>query len=84
MQFRWTSILSKLETSLKPQGLRNNLLKHIDTLDLPPNTLDYLIDELGGVGAVAEMTGRKMRTVSGKHGMQYENRSDTCEAAQVR
>ena len=39
------------------------LLDLIDGLDLPPNALDELIDELGGPTAVAEMTGRRWRVV---------------------
>ena len=39
------------------------LLDLIDGLDLPPNALDELIDELGGPTQVAEMTGRRWRVV---------------------
>jgi hypothetical protein len=35
----------------------------IASLELPPNPLDVLIDELGGVDQVAEMTGRKSRII---------------------
>uniref|UniRef100_A0A914W791 Uncharacterized protein n=1 Tax=Plectus sambesii TaxID=2011161 RepID=A0A914W791_9BILA len=42
---------------------------------LPPNTLDQLIDELGGPDYVAEMTGRKGRVVSRDDGeIEYELR----------
>lgn len=44
-------------------GLKEELLARIQALELPPNFLDELIDELGGKGAVAEMTGRKGRVV---------------------
>uniref|UniRef100_A0A8C5BJ74 Strawberry notch homolog 1 n=1 Tax=Gadus morhua TaxID=8049 RepID=A0A8C5BJ74_GADMO len=44
---------------------------------LPPNTLDELIDELGGPENVAEMTGRKGRVVSNDDGsISYESRSE--------
>ncbi|XP_022110300.1 protein strawberry notch homolog 1-like isoform X2 [Acanthaster planci] len=44
---------------------------------LPNNTLDELIDELGGPENVAEMTGRKGRVVSNDDGyVRYESRSE--------
>ena len=38
--------------------MKASLLTVIDTLELPPNPLDYLIDLLGGPHMVAELTGR--------------------------
>lgn len=44
---------------------------------LPKNTLDMLIDGLGGTCRVAEMTGRSGRTVSLPGGIvEYQRRSD--------
>ncbi len=43
--------------------MRQQLLARVSELPLPANFLDVLIDELGGPGAVAEMTGRKGRVV---------------------
>jgi len=57
---------------------KESLLKKIEKLGdrLPPNTLDQLIDELGGPENVAEMTGRKGRVVQTEDGIQYESRSE--------
>jgi hypothetical protein len=43
--------------------MKQQLLAQLASLDLPPNFLDQLIDELGGPTVVAEMTGRKGRVV---------------------
>uniref|UniRef100_A0A8C7QJP6 Protein strawberry notch homolog 1 n=1 Tax=Oncorhynchus mykiss TaxID=8022 RepID=A0A8C7QJP6_ONCMY len=61
------------------QQMKRDLLDQLDKLaqDLPPNTLDELIDELGGPDNVAEMTGRKGRVVSNDDGsISYESRSE--------
>ena len=47
-------------------GEKKALLKEIRELRLPPNPLDDLIDQLGGPGKVAEMTGRASRWVKTK------------------
>uniref|UniRef100_A0A2M4AB38 Putative nuclear helicase mop-3/sno dead-box superfamily n=1 Tax=Anopheles triannulatus TaxID=58253 RepID=A0A2M4AB38_9DIPT len=59
--------------------MKDELLAKIDRLGdrLPANTLDQLIDELGGPENVAEMTGRKGRVVQNDDGsIQYESRSE--------
>ncbi|XP_034564841.1 protein strawberry notch homolog 1 isoform X2 [Notolabrus celidotus] len=61
------------------QQMKRDLLVKLEDLaeDLPPNTLDELIDELGGPENVAEMTGRKGRVVSNDDGtITYESRSE--------
>ncbi|XP_050724416.1 protein strawberry notch-like isoform X2 [Eriocheir sinensis] len=63
----------------KANKLKADLLKSIENLGrkLPPNTLDQLIDELGGPENVAEMTGRKGRVVQSDDGqVMYESRSE--------
>ncbi|XP_014244664.1 protein strawberry notch-like [Cimex lectularius] len=57
---------------------KKQLLAKIDILGkkLPPNTLDELIDELGGPENVAEMTGRKGRVVHNDGSYKYETRSE--------
>lgn len=60
-------------------SMKEELLRKIEKLgdNLPPNTLDQLIDELGGPENVAEMTGRKGRVVQSEDGsIQYESRSE--------
>jgi hypothetical protein len=60
-------------------SMKEELLMKIEQLGerLPPNTLDQLIDELGGPENVAEMTGRKGRVVQTEDGgIQYESRSE--------
>ncbi|XP_046980901.1 protein strawberry notch isoform X1 [Schistocerca americana] len=59
-------------------SMKEDLLRQIEELGdkLPPNTLDQLIDELGGPENVAEMTGRKGRVVQTEDGIQYESRSE--------
>lgn len=60
-------------------SMKEELLSRINKLGqrLPPNTLDQLIDELGGTEMVAEMTGRKGRVVQNDDGsIQYESRSE--------
>ncbi|GFO35954.1 protein strawberry notch homolog 1, partial [Plakobranchus ocellatus] len=63
----------------KASMMKTELLSRIDYLGerLPPNTLDQLIDELGGPENVAEMTGRKSRVVSTDGGVQFESRSES-------
>jgi len=55
-------------------AIRDMLLARIEKLgtNLPPNTLDQLIDELGGPENVAEMTGRKGRVVQNDNGQVTE------------
>lgn len=60
--------------------MKENLLKKLDVLSphLPTNTLDELIDGLGGPRRVAEMTGRRGRVVSLPDGsVQYQLRSES-------
>merc|ERR1719400_2487397 len=60
--------------------MKNEILEKVEALGriLPPNTLDQLIDELGGPENVAEMTGRKGRVVQDQVSgdVRYESRSE--------
>eukprot|EP00061_Rhincodon_typus_P017887 g46802.t1 len=73
------SIQTSEDAVERAQQLKRELLEKLEMLaeDLPPNTLDELIDELGGPDNVAEMTGRKGRVVSNDDGsISYESRSE--------
>lgn len=68
-----------VDSEKKAAAMKQELLDRLEKLGdkLPPNTLDQLIDELGGPENVAEMTGRKGRVVSTDNGtIQYESRSE--------
>ncbi|CAN9504579.1 unnamed protein product [Ophioblennius macclurei] len=73
------SVLTSQDAVEHAQKMKRDLLERLEELaeDLPPNTLDELIDELGGPENVAEMTGRKGRVVSNDDGsITYESRSE--------
>ena len=68
------------------EKMKDSLLERVEQLSprLPPNTLDELIDELGGSDSVAEMTGRKGRVISNEEGnVQYESRTDNDVALEI-
>ena len=69
--------------------IKKNILDRISMIDLPPNFLDDLIDQLGGKSCVAEMTGRKARIVRDARGIPtYECRakpdSDEMESLNIK
>lgn len=73
----------KLEFGSKEAGkrcieLKNSLLEKLNTFAdrLPPNTIDDLIEKLGGKDSVAELTGRKGRVVSYEGDVMYESRKE--------
>ncbi|XP_074474635.1 protein strawberry notch homolog 1 isoform X2 [Sebastes fasciatus] len=73
------SVLTSQDAVEHAQKMKRDLLDKLEDLaeSLPPNTLDELIDELGGPENVAEMTGRKGRVVSNDDGsITYESRSE--------
>ncbi|XP_072044664.1 protein strawberry notch homolog 1-like isoform X2 [Amphiura filiformis] len=72
-------LLPGMDAYERVQLMKQELLDMLEELGprLPPNTLDELIEELGGTDEVAEMTGRKGRVVSKDDGyVQYESRSE--------
>lgn len=75
MEFaRLTDLSDRIKNEPPPPSVpqlvekRNLLLESILDLSLPPNPLDDLIDRLGGVGNVAEMTGRSGRILRQRNG----------------
>ena len=71
---RLTDVADRMKNEPPPEPIpelvdrRNKLLESINYLDLPPNPLDDIIDRLGGVENVAEMTGRTGRVLRNKSG----------------
>eukprot|EP00731_Ephydatia_muelleri_P029060 Em0020g704a len=60
---------------------KDMLSEFVTKMDLPNSPLDDLIDQLGGVSSVAEMTGRKGRIVRGEDSkLKYELRDAEGEA----
>jgi len=58
-------------------AMRNDLLRELDGLDLPPSNVDLLMYRLGGPTKVAELTGRKRRQIKDKNGIvTTESRND--------
>jgi hypothetical protein len=56
---------------------RTEILEEIDSLHLPGNPLDTIIDQLGGIDKVAELTGRKARLIRNKdQTVCYKRRSE--------
>jgi hypothetical protein len=60
---RANGVLTGPRTHEEAYLVKEDLLKRVDELDLPANFLDDLIDKLGGVQKVCEMTGRRGRVV---------------------
>ncbi|CAJ0579156.1 unnamed protein product, partial [Mesorhabditis spiculigera] len=64
--------------------VKNKLLAKVEELgkDLPANTLDHLINRLGGPDNVAEMTGRRYRIIQTESGeITHQRRNDKTDVA---
>ncbi|KAM6341122.1 LOW QUALITY PROTEIN: protein strawberry notch homolog 1 [Alca torda] len=73
-----SSFVTSQDAVERAQQMKKELLDKLEKLaeDLPPNTLDELIDELGGPENVAEMTGRKGVVSNDDGSISYESRSE--------
>lgn len=72
------------EQFFNPMLIKTELLAAVERLgpQLPANTLDQLIDELGGPEYVAEMTGRRGHIVTTESGaVQYERRNANADVS---
>uniref|UniRef100_A0A672Z7B3 Protein strawberry notch homolog 2 n=1 Tax=Sphaeramia orbicularis TaxID=375764 RepID=A0A672Z7B3_9TELE len=72
-------VLERDDGNDKKEEMKQGLLNKISELgkELPLNTLDELIDKLGGPDKVSEMTGRKGRVVRRPDGIvRYESRAE--------
>eukprot|EP01088_Endostelium_zonatum_P003621 TRINITY_DN1480_c0_g3_i1.p1 TRINITY_DN1480_c0_g3~~TRINITY_DN1480_c0_g3_i1.p1 ORF type:complete len:2352 (-),score=735.05 TRINITY_DN1480_c0_g3_i1:187-7242(-) len=71
---KWFPIADQPTQQVIPElkEIRDRLLKQLSDIDLPSNPLDQLIDELGGVNKVAELTGRTRRLIRNKAGTYNE------------
>ena len=72
-------VRSRAKSALSLVQMKEELLRKLEVLSphLPTNTLDELIDGLGGPDRVSEMTGRRGRIVSLSDGsVQYQLRSE--------
>ena len=79
-------IIPILTMYLSSIQMKDELLSKLEVLGphLPTNTLDELIDGLGGPDNVAEMTGRRGRVVSTPSGgVQYQLRSESDVSMEV-
>ena len=72
-------ITSVQDSIRRARELKERLLRQVHGLGkrMPANTLDQLIDELGGPDNVAEMTGRKGRVIQNDFGrIEHKMRTD--------
>ncbi|CAJ1959811.1 unnamed protein product [Cylindrotheca closterium] len=77
MKARADAIVNMPSPAIVPEFVakRDALLARIDSIPLPPNPLDDLIDRLGGVDQVSEMTGRPGRIVRKSGSFCYAKRA---------
>ncbi|XP_033106947.1 protein strawberry notch-like isoform X2 [Anneissia japonica] len=74
---------SSPSTKQNLQKMKQELLDELEEINLPSNTLDTLIDKLGGPQNVAEMTGRKHRIVCDNGNFTYKARSENIDKVNI-